>query len=177
VKLKSAETGSASRQQSARPGSQPRRAARYAAIGIMSVSALFMFVAPASATTSQHTLDARAQIPRGIFPPAPDCGNSVSLQSVKYAFDTYSFKIVGSGLDEWLGGGSGFLAYQAGVVNQAEPYESGEVNATGTGGARTGVISLHPVTVNQELDIQVEIRYTRYGTDLCQVIFNPRAVA
>jgi hypothetical protein len=144
----------------------------------MAVSVLLVLAAPASAATNLHSADARAQAHSAIiFPPPPDCGDSISLQSVTYTFDKYSFKIVGVDLGQWLGKGNGIMAWQAGVVNQAEPFETGSVNASPTAGARTGTISLYPVTVDQTLDIEVEIRYTEEGTDLCNITFNPIARA
>ena len=169
---------SATKQRSTTSSRHGRHMARHAFVGSMAVSALLMLVAPASAGTSQHAPSSQASVhPDFIFPPPPSCGDSISLQSVKYAFDRFSFKIVGVDLSQWLGRGYGFMTWQAGVVNQSEPYESGDVNASGSGGARTGTITLYPVKVGQTLVIDVEIRHTVDGSDLCLSEFRPKAEA
>jgi hypothetical protein len=125
-----------------------------------------------SQAASAATIAVKPHIPAE---PPPDC-NTIYLSAVTYSGSKYEFKIVGTDLTPWLGKtGLGVMAWQAGVVGQGSPFESGDVNATGSGGARTATITLSPVKSGQTLDIDAEIRYSLNGSDLCLSQFFPVA--
>jgi hypothetical protein len=98
------------------------------------------------------TASAVANPSRPMAPP-PDCGRSVQLQRISYSSGTYTFKLVGVGLDQWLGRtGLGTLHYQAGQLG-ADVQISGQVNASGQSGADTGQRS---ISIGRNLPVAIE---------------------
>jgi hypothetical protein len=84
----------------------------------------------------------------------PDCG-TISLTSVTWSNNKFEFKIVATDLSPWLGKALGSMFWYMDAPD-AET-ETGDVNASPTAGARTGVLSISPVHSNQTLTVEVGI--------------------
>jgi len=135
----------------------------YQAIGASAATlALAGAVGTAAPATAAHA---------GIRAAIPACGDSISIQSVKYSGTTFSFKIVGVDLSPWLGKGYGTMGYSAGTDPiTPDAFASGEVNASPTAGARTGIIAISPVHTNVSVLIDVSINASN-GTTKCIASF------
>lgn len=107
----------------------------------------------------------------GISSPAyaiKSCGDAISINGPKWSGFKFSYKIVGVGLNEFLGNGNGHMEYYATVEPSTNPpFDEGNVNASGRNGARTGVLTLSPVETNQTVYITVDITFVLGDTPQC----------
>ena len=89
--------------------------------------------------------------------PAPDsCGGSIFLTSTSYSNGKFNFKVVGVGLDQWLGKtGFGTVKFAGGVFEQSVQV-TGNINASGQGGARSASQSI-VAQPTDEYDISVSL--------------------
>jgi hypothetical protein len=101
--------------------------------------------------------------------PPSSCGDSIQLQITSFKSDVMSFKLVGVDLGQYLGSGNGIMSYGAGVLLQSVQ-KSGNVNASGSGGARTGIITIN-IATSQDYDIQASIQKSVGGQQLCSNVF------
>ena len=95
----------------------------------------------------------------------------MQLTSTSYSSGAFKYKLVGEELYVWLGQGYGTLDHQGAVLN-GPVQESGSVNASGNGGARTGTLSIK-AKKGQVLAIEAEIY--QGGYEHCTKFFNPSA--
>lgn len=70
-------------------------------------------------------------------------------------------------LGVWLGSKTGVMAYQAAVEGKSEPSESDYRNVTKGEEGVSQRIALSPVTSSETVLVDVELRYSVNGTDLC----------
>ena len=70
-------------------------------------------------------------------------------------------------LGVWLGSKTGVMAYQAAVEGKSEPSESDYRNVTKGEEGVSQRIALSPVTSSEAVLVDVELRYSVNGTDLC----------
>jgi len=88
--------------------------------------------------------------------PPDNCGGSIFLTSTSYSNGKFNFKVVGVGLDQWLGRtGTGTLKFAAAVLD-GPVQVTGNINASGQAGARSAgqSISAQP---SDDYDISVSL--------------------
>lgn len=118
---------------------------------LLGTAALVGLPGTANAAVTRAALTSEAARPLASY---PDCG-TISLTSVTWSDNKFEFKIVATDLSPWLGKALGSMFWYMDAPD-AET-ETGDVNASPTAGARTGVLSISPVHSNQTLMVEVGI--------------------